>query len=275
MTVDQQSMAAVLNAVVFVFGACVGSFLNVCIYRIPRGESIVWPGSHCPSCGKPIAWYDNIPLLSYVILRGRCRHCGGRIAPRYFLVELLTAVLFSLIWRHYGLHVETAVYWLLTAGLIVGTFVDFEHMIIPDRVTLGGIAAGLVLSGVFPQLHGVTGSLGGLRASVYGILLGAGLLWTVGAFGKLLFKKEAMGLGDVKLLAAIGAFMGWRAVLFTVMLSALMGSLAGGLLILVGRHSLGSRIPYGPYLALAALIWILWGGQWWAEYVQWTARLGM
>ena len=257
------------SLVAFMLGACIGSFLNVCIYRIPREESVVKPRSHCPHCGKMIAWYDNVPLLSYLLLRARCRHCGGQIIPRYFLVELLTAVLFLLIWLEYGFDVRTPVYGLMVSGLILGTFVDFEHMIIPDRVSIGGIVVGLVCSVLFPSLQGETRILPSLVNSVIGLVAGSGSLWLVGILGKWAFKKDAMGLGDVKLLGGMGALLGWEAVLFIVMVSSLMGSVIGGYLIIAGKKEWQSRIPYGPYLALSAVIWILWGQGWWKWYVNW------
>jgi leader peptidase (prepilin peptidase)/N-methyltransferase len=231
-----------------------------------------------------IAWYDNIPLLSFLVLRARCRRCDARISPRYFLVELLTAVLFLLVWLRFqalpgpipGIPslenlMLVLVYWLAVGGLILGTFVDFEHMIIPDRVSLGGIGAGLALSLLVPAMQGVHSHWGALARSAVGAGVGFGLLWTVGAFGKWLFRKDAMGFGDVKLMGAIGAFLGWQAVLFSVMLSSLIGSIVGVALVLTGRKQMQSRIPYGPYLALAAVVWILWGAEWWRLYVAWLA----
>lgn len=262
---------AYFTTLAFALGACVGSFLNVCIHRIPREESIILPRSHCPRCGSLIAWYDNLPLVSYLLLRARCRRCGGPIAPRYFLVELLTAVLFMAVWQKYGFDAHTPVYWLLAGGLILGTFVDLEHLIIPDRVSLGGMAAGLALSAALPALQGVTGHGAALGASALGLAAGAGLLWLVGALGKAILKKDAMGLGDVKLLGAIGAFLGWQAVLFTVVCSSLLGTLAGLALIATGRKEWQSRIPYGPYLAAAAVTWVLAGADWWAAYRAWLA----
>ena len=270
---------------VFWWGACIGSFLNVCIYRIPLELSVVRPRSHCPHCNHLIAWYDNIPLVSFLALRARCRHCGGPISPRYALVELLTAALFVLIWLRYVASTPipapgsvlaagvglTFAYWLVASGLILGSFVDFEHMIIPDRVTLGGIVAGLLLSAVLPVLHGVSSAWESIMASAIGAAVGFGLLWTVAGIGKLAFKKDAMGFGDVKLMGAVGAFLGWQAVLFTIMLSSLAGSLVGVALVLAGQKKMQSRIPYGPYLSLAALIWILWGAGWWDAYTAWLA----
>lgn len=256
---------------VFLMGACIGSFLNVCIYRIPRDESLVWPGSHCPHCGKPIAFYNNVPILSYLLLRGRCRDCKERISSRYVLVEALVGVLFLLVWLRHGIDVRTPIYWMIVSGLVVGTFVDFEHMIIPDRISLGGIAAGLVLSPLVPSLHEKATALEGFTAAVVGAALGAGILWLVGVFGKIIFKKDAMGLGDVKLLGGIGALLGWRSVLFTIIISSVLGSFVGVGLILTRKKELQSRIPYGPYLALAAILWILWGSEWWEMYVNWLA----
>ena len=271
----------------FLWGACCGSFLNVCIYRIPRDLSVIKPRSHCPHCSQYIAWYDNIPLVSYLALRARCRRCGGPIAVRYFLVELLTAVLFLLIWLKYGptagsrplgLAPMTSiwlvpVYWLAIFGLVLGTFVDFEHMIIPDRVTLGGIVLGVALSALLPEMHHagrVTGALTWQQAvlpSLIGVILGSGILWLLAWLGRLVFRRDAMGFGDVKLLGAIGAFLGWKAVLFTIMMSSLAGSIVGVSLIFAGKKRMQSKIPYGPYLALAALVWILWGPALWNAYV--------
>lgn len=270
---------------VSLFGACVGSFLNVCVYRIPRDESVVKPRSHCPHCDRLIAWYDNVPVLSYLLLRGECRHCGGRISPRYMLIEVLVAVLFTLVWLLYGLLEREGsyvmlldplipVYWLAISGLVVGTFVDFEHYIIPDRITLGGIAAGLLLSGLVPQMHGTASRMASFESGLIGALVGGGLLWGVGFLGKLILKKEAMGMGDVKLLAAIGAFLGWQAVLFTVIISSFAGSIVGVSLIAMGGKKWQSRLPYGPYIALGALLWMLWGSDWWTAYLMWVTGGG-
>ena len=272
---------AVLSVFSFLLGACVGSFLNVCIYRIPRDIALHDPNrSFCPNCKTKIAWYDNIPLLSFFLLRRKCRHCGAPISPRYVLVEFLVGLLFLLVWLKLDLIGHRAlglvpvndwrlvlVYWLAISGLVLGTFVDLEHLIIPDRVTLGGIAAGLVLSPLVPTLHSASGRLEALLLSASGAALGWLLLWSVAFLGRLAFRKEAMGFGDVKLMGAIGALLGWRAVLFTIIISAFAGSIVGVTLVLLGRKQLQSRIPYGPYLALAATLWILWGPQWWQAYV--------
>ncbi len=260
-----------LTGCVFFFGACTGSFLNVCIYRIPRGESVVHPRSHCPHCGKMIVWHDNIPLFSFLILGARCRHCRGPIAPRYFLVELLTAILFTLVWFRYGVDARTPIYWFVLSGLVMGTFVDFEHMIIPDRVTLGGILFGFIGSALVPALHGVTGVRTSLEEALIGCGVGVGLLWGVAIGGKLAFRKDAMGFGDVKLMGAIGAFFGWQAVIFTVFLSSLLGSLVGIGLIAAGKKEWQSRIPYGPYIALSAIVWMLYGQFWLELYRRWIS----
>lgn len=269
---------------VFCFGACMGSFLNVCIYRIPREESVISPGSHCPQCSHPIAWYDNIPLWGYLVLGGRCRHCQSRISPRYLIVEMLIAVLFVLVWIKLGPSDDDArwlalaplsdirlvpIYWLMVFGLALGTFVDIEHMIIPDRVSLGGIVMGLLLSMLVPALHFQTTFFGGLGSAFLGALVGSGSLWGVALLGKVIFKKDAMGMGDVKLLGAIGAFLGWTAVLFTVMVSSFFGALVGVTLVAMKKKEMQSRIPYGPYLALGALIWMLWGPSIWNAYIEW------
>lgn len=272
----------ILGFFVFLFGACIGSFLNVCIYRIPREESVVAPRSHCPQCNRMIAWYDNIPLVSYVALAARCRHCKTRISPRYVLVEFLVASLFLLAWMKFGFEPESRwlgmaavtdwklvpVYWVAIFGLVLGTFVDLEHMIIPDRVSLGGIVIGVALSAVVPALHDAASIRDSLLASALGAAVGWGSLWAVAILGQMIFRKEAMGFGDVKLLGAIGAFIGWRGVLFTIIGSSFVGSMVGILLVCTGRKAMQSRIPYGPYLALAALVWVFWGSTLWSEYVK-------
>ena len=270
-----------LTIMIAVWGACMGSFLNVCIYRIPREESIVKPRSHCPHCNKLIPWHLNIPILSYIMLRGRCKFCSTRFTPRYMIVEALVALLFVMTWlmfdpnagaRPFGLMTIIdiwliPVYWLGLFGLTLGTFVDFEHMIIPNRVTLGGIAIGLILSLLVPSMHGQECAWMGLLFSLIGAVAGWGLLWGVATLGTIAFKKEAMGFGDVKLLGAIGAFLGWQGVLFTVIISSLLGATVGITLMLVGGRKLQSRIPYGPYLSLAAMIWIFWGPRLWNVYL--------
>jgi len=254
-----------------IFGAVVGSFLNVCIYRIPLEQSVVRPRSRCPKCGTPIAWYDNVPLISWLALRGRCRRCGEGISPRYALVEALTAALFAAVWSRYGWDPRTPVYWLAVSGLVLGSFVDLDHLIIPDRVTLGGMAAGLALSAAVPPLHGAGNWMEGLSASVIGLVAGAGALGLIAELGRRAFKKEAMGLGDVKLLGAIGAFLGWRAVVFSLVVSSFAGSIVGVYLIVRKGRAWQTRIPYGPYLALAAVVWVLGGDGWWEAYLRFLA----
>ncbi|MFZ4395727.1 MAG: prepilin peptidase [Kiritimatiellia bacterium] len=272
------------------FGACIGSFLNVCIYRIPREESVVRPRSHCPHCQALIPWYLNLPVLSWLLLRGRCNFCRGPISPRYLLVELLTAVLFLLVLfqlpeypRWLGMlrqdeWLRIPVYFVFIGGLILGTFVDFEFMEIPDQVTLGGTAAGLIFSILVPALHGHGAlqdasafwhrSLFSLGHAALAAAIGAGSLWVVGWLGEKAFQKEAMGLGDVKLMGAVGAFLGWQAVLFTIVGGALLGSVVGVTLILCRRVKMQGHIPFGPYLSLAALVWIYWGPLLWQSYLR-------
>jgi leader peptidase (prepilin peptidase)/N-methyltransferase len=256
-----------LDVIVFVFGAVVGSFLNVCVHRMPRDQSLATPRSHCPHCKAPIRWRDNIPLLSFILLRGRCRHCQAPISPRYFIVELLTATLFLLVW----LKVDGwtgPIYWLLIAGLIVATFIDFEHYIIPNEITYGGIVAGLLLSALYPPLMEAENFRQSLARSALGVLVGGTALLAVAIVGEKIFKKEAMGMGDVKFLAAIGAFLGWEATLFTLFVSSLLGGTIGLLLVLLGKRAWQSRIPYGPYIALGAVVWIFGGREILDWYIQ-------
>lgn len=346
------------SAVFFVFGSIVGSFLNVCIYRMPRGESVVSPPSHCPHCNYSIPWFLNIPLVTWIRLRGECRNCGAAISARYFLVEMLTGMAFLSCWLWFGPYSPALalVYCLVLAGFIVATFIDFEHFIIPDEITLGGIGAGFVCSFLVPALHQSETAAVALERCFIGIVIGAGLVYGILRLGKLLYgrqrfelapnsrvfftetavklpdkeipfedifyrksdtivlqartvemtdrcyakvlvrlsplalqigddrfkpddvpylevvtdeivvPREAMGLGDVKFMAAIGAFLGWQAVIFSLMVSAMIGATVGITLVALRKGEWSSRLPYGPYIALAATIWIFAGRQlatWW------------
>ena len=337
----------------FVLGAAIGSFLNVCIYRLPLDLSVNEPKrSFCPACKKPIAWQHNLPLISWLHLRGRCPNCGARIAFRYFAVELLTALLFLAVWRSFSWDVAVAL-WVLVSLLITATFIDFEHFIIPDQITLGGAAAGVVASLLVPELMLTPSRLKAGLLSLGAAALGYGLLWLVLEGGKLVFGKkrirldaptpfswtrqgddadfavgderglwsenfaretdqlilecneavidgralgltslrfhynrvafageehmldnvgsisgvvrqlqiprEAMGRGDLKFLAAIGAFLGWRAVLFTIFSGSLLGSVVGLTAMVIGKRVWSAKLPFGPYLAAGALIWMFFG----------------
>ena len=259
-----------VSVFVFLAGLCIGSFLNVCIWRIPREESIVWPGSHCPACNHKIAPRDNVPLLSWLVLNGKCRHCHAPISPRYFVVELLTGALFAGLWFVHGWSLQTPVYLFFTGALILGTFVDFDHLLLPDRVTIGGMVAGPILSFAFPALQGQTEGLPALIRSALGLALGYGILWLVAAVGRHVIKREARGMGDVKLLGAIGACLGWQAVLFTIFVSSLSGTVLGFALIALGKKELQSKIPYGPHIALAAVLWMFCGPACIDLYLAWA-----
>ena len=335
----------------FVFGCNIGSFLNVCIHRLPLGQSVVSPPSHCPHCKYSIPWYLNIPLVTWLWLRGKCRNCGAPISIRYFLVEFFTGVLFLSCWNVFGREsvALTLVYCLFLSGLMVATFIDFEHFIIPDEITIGGMMLGFVISIFLWRLHDQDSLLGGIKESLLGIFVGAGLIYAILRVGKLLFgrqkmevpseakiifsetgihvgdreipyeelfyrrsdvvtlhaqtlemadrcyrdvrvrltphklqigddefnpeqvsymeasavelvlPREAMGFGDVKFMGAIGAFLGWKSVVFSLMVSSIIGSTVGVALILMRKREWSSRLPYGPYIALAAAIWIFGG----------------
>lgn len=241
---------------VFIIGSIIGSFLNVCIWRLPKGKSIVRPGSYCPNCKKGILWYDNIPIASFILLRGRCRACKSRISFRYFLVELLTAALILLLFMVFGLTARFFAYSIMLAGLIIATFVDFEIQEIPDEITLSGLAIGLGLSLAFPSLFDERAALSGIFNSFFGALAGGASIYLMGLFGEFVFKKEAMGGGDVKLMAMIGAFLGWKLAMLAFFVAPVFGSITG--IILRVKHG-RETIPYGPYLSLGALVSILWG----------------
>jgi leader peptidase (prepilin peptidase)/N-methyltransferase len=341
------------GVVAFAVGAVVGSFLNVCIYRLPLDLSVNKPRrSFCPSCKKQLTWYQNIPLLSWLVLRGKCANCGTRISFRYFAVELLTALLFLWVWKSFPWDMAIA-YWVFVSLLIAATFIDFEHFIIPDEITIGGTVAGIVACGIVPELMATPYRGRALLTSALSAALGYVVLWVVLEAGKKVFGKkkirldaptrfawtrkdddadfvvgdeqglwsdyfaretdqlilhcdqaivderdlgaadlrfhynrvnlageevlldtldrisgvvreleiprEAMGRGDLKFLACIGAFVGWRAVLFSVFAGSLLGSVVGLFTMIIGKRVWSAKLPFGPYLAFGALIWMFFG----------------
>jgi leader peptidase (prepilin peptidase)/N-methyltransferase len=359
--VETSSYRLLFSAFAFILGAAIGSFLNVCIYRLPRDLSVNKPRrSFCPNCKKEIPWNQNLPLFSWLALRGRCAHCGSKIAFRYFGVELITALLFLAVWRSFPWQVALA-YWVFVSILVVATFVDLEHFIIPDQVTIGGTIAGMIASFAVPALMNSDSRLAAVIRSVLAALLGYVILWIVLEAGKIAFGKkrirldaptpftwarrgddadfavggeqslwseyfarekdrlllhcdeakidnrefrevtlefhynrvavgaeeilldnvdhisgvareleiprEAMGRGDLKFLAAIGAFAGWRAVLFSIFAGSVLGSLVGLLTLVIGKRVWSAKLPFGPYLAVGALIWIFFGDDFVAWYL--------
>jgi leader peptidase (prepilin peptidase) / N-methyltransferase len=358
-----QAYEFVFRVFAFVLGAAVGSFLNVCIYRLPIDLSINRPRrSFCPACKTPIRWHENIPLISWFLLRGRCANCGATISFRYFAVELITALLFLAIWQDFSWQMAVA-YWIFVSFLIVGTFIDFEHFIIPDRITIGAIIAGVVASVAVPTLMETNSRLAAGVRSVLAAAVGYMILLLVLEAGKIAFgrkrirfdaprpfkwtrrqedadfvvereqslwsdhfarekdrlllqcdeakidnhtygnvtlnfhydrvtvegeeflldhvneisgvarelmiPREAMGRGDLKFLAAIGAFLGWRAVLFSLFAGSLLGSIIGLITLVVGRRVWSAKLPFGPYLAFGALSWMFFGD----VFLQWYAGL--
>ncbi|MFH1062989.1 MAG: A24 family peptidase [Candidatus Omnitrophota bacterium] len=322
----------IIKSMIVLFGCLIGSFLNVCIYRMPRSGKVVpdeflsisgskehtdklWEDliksgyidedgyverkfkklrknqqfsgfelegkyensktrifkildkscelsidkpkrSFCPNCQKQVVWYDNIPLLSYLFLGGKCRFCQKPISFRYFMVEFITAGLLVVLYSFFGLSVQFFVYGVLTCALIISTFIDFDFFIIPDEITLGGLLIGIVLSVIFPQLHGVSTWSGSLIQSGLGILAGGGSIYLIGRFGEIIFKKESMGGGDVKFLAMIGSILGWQMALLIFFLAPFFGAGVG----IVAKLTKGAEIiPYGPYLSLATFLVLLWG----------------
>jgi len=343
------------SVVFFTFGCMIGSFLNVCIHRMPLGESIVSPPSHCPHCKYSIPWYLNIPLVTWLFLRGKCANCGAPISVRYFMVELLTGMSFLACWLAYG-HQSVGiavVYCMVMAGLIASTFIDLEHFIIPDEITIFGMAAGFACSIFVPALHRTTDRGVAMGQSFLGIAVGAGVIYGIVRGGKLIFgrqklqlepstkvvftetaivlpgqeiqyeelfyrksdavkleagmvelcdrcyrdvsvkltqsqlqigedvlnpeevpymeattgqltlPREAMGLGDVKFMAAIGAFLGWQGVAFSIGVSSMIGSVVGLTLIALKKHERFGRMPYGPFITVAAVIWMFGGYKLW------------
>jgi leader peptidase (prepilin peptidase)/N-methyltransferase len=243
-------------------GMLVGSFLNVCICRMPKGESVVFPPSHCPQCDYRIRWYDNIPLFSYLLLRAKCRGCGLHISLQYPLVELLNGLLTLALFLRFGPTLAFLVLFLFCSALVVITFIDLEHQIIPDEISLSGIVIGFVLS-FFLQGHSWLNSL-------LGILLGGGSLLLVAYGYQWLTGKEGMGGGDIKLLAMMGAFLGWKSIPFIIFASSLIGSVIGITIMLIQKKDSKLAIPFGPYLAFAAVVYIFYGRQ----IVHWYLNLG-
>ncbi|MFM7142678.1 MAG: prepilin peptidase [Alphaproteobacteria bacterium] len=236
-------------------GACVGSFLNVVIHRLPLGQSLVSPPSHCPSCGHAIRWYDNVPILGWLFLGGRCRDCGEGISPRYAIVEALTALLAAALAVEGGFSLDTAAAFWFAASLLALTYIDLDHRLLPDRITLPGIVVGLA----FAAFATATRGGGALGRSVAGVLLGGGMLWFVAWAYHAATGREGMGGGDIKLLAMIGAFLGWKGVLLTLLLASFVGSAVGTLLMIRDRSDSKLAIPFGPFLAIGALVTLFWG----------------
>lgn len=279
--------------VVFVFGAMVGSFLNVVIYRVPKGESIVHPGSHC-SCGQPIAWYDNIPIFSWFLLRGKARCCGQPYAFRYAFVELLTGGLFLASWLTHPPAAAIAGTVLL-AMLVAATFIDLDHMIIPDGITIWGTVAAVIVAAVFPSLHGydtaplyVLASIRSAFAAMIGALIGSALILWIGLLAEAVLRKEAMGFGDVKFMGLIGAFLGWQGAVFTIFGGAIVGTIWFMVALILTKLTgdknsgklraetpegeetdlaMGAQVPFGPMLAIAAAIYWLAGHRIMTPYI--------
>jgi leader peptidase (prepilin peptidase)/N-methyltransferase len=243
-----------------IFGAMVGSFLNVCIYRLPKEESIVWPGSHCPRCKNPIKYYDNIPLISYILLKARCRYCKEPISIQYPLIEGITGLGSLILFMKFGPSASYLFYFSFVCALIVITVIDLYHQIIPDVISLPGIGVGLLASLMIPQIT--------FFNSLVGVLLGGGSLFLVATVYQWLFKREGMGGGDVKLLAMIGAFLGWKSVILTILLGSLIGSVVGIMLMALKGKNFKYAIPFGPFLSLGAVIALFYQNEIIAWYLQ-------
>ncbi len=250
------------NVLAFVLGTIVGSFLNVVIYRLPKGKSIVSPPSGCPACGAHIKPWHNIPILSYVLLRGKCAYCGARISPRYPLVELITGIFCLATFRIYGLHPAFFVEFIFICLLIAITFIDIDTMTIPDILSLPGIPfafLGSVLTGMLTW-----------KASLIGLLVGGGSFWLISLVYYLIRGKEGLGGGDVKLMAMIGAYTAWPGVLFTVLFASLAGCIVGIAMMLRKKEGLTTMLPFGPFLAMGALCYLYWG----PAFYRWYFSLG-
>ena len=234
-----------------VAGAAVGSFLNVLICRIPEGKSIVYPSSHCPKCSHPIRFYDNIPLISYLVLRGRCRDCREKISLRYPLVEALTALMSFLLFWKFGLSTKYLFSFIFTAALIVITFIDLDLQIIPDVITLPGIPLFFLAAVFFMDVK--------VMEALLGILIGGGCLFAIAFLYELITKREGMGGGDIKLLAMMGAFLGWKSLFFILFASSLLGAVVGISTMITKGKDMKYAVPFGPFLSAAAVAYLFVG----------------
>jgi leader peptidase (prepilin peptidase)/N-methyltransferase len=239
-------------SLIFIFGMCIGSFLNVCIYRLPSSTSIINPSrSFCPQCNSAIQFYDNIPVFSYLWLKGRCRNCKASISLRYPLIELMTGILAIAILFMFGVTLEGVVYFVFISSLLVITFIDIDHKIIPDIISLPGIPLGLAASFVLPAMT--------FKSSLLGLLVGGGSLLLVAWSYSLITRKEGMGGGDIKLLGMIGTFIGWKGVLFTIFVASLAGTFVGMIAMLLKGKNLKFAIPFGPFLSIGAMSFVFFG----------------
>jgi len=243
----------------FIFGICIGSFLNVCIFRLPAGKSIVHPPSSCPGCNAAIRFYDNIPVLSWFILRGQCRNCHTPIAFRYVMVELMGGFMAVCVYLRFGPSVQGIIYFSFIAALLVITFIDIDYHIIPDVISLPGILLGFAAAFFIPTLNWMD--------SLIGIMAGGGSLYAVAWGYERISGKEGMGGGDIKLLAMIGAFIGWQGVLLTIFMGSAIGTLVGLIDMRVKKKDMKMRIPFGPFLALGAIIHLFLGNELIAWYL--------
>lgn len=236
---------------IFIFGLCIGSFLNVCIYRIPKSESIMHPPSKCPGCGQMIKFYDNIPIISYLILKGKCRNCGSSISSRYPIVELLTGLFALAVVFKFGLTPSALIYFAFIACLLVITFIDIDYQIIPNIISLPGIGVFFVASFAVSEVT--------IIDSILGIIAGGGILFLVAWIFNIVTGREGMGQGDMKLMAMIGALVGWKGVLVTIFLSSLIGSLVGLMVMIIQKSDMKMAIPFGPFLAIGSICHVFFG----------------
>lgn len=259
-----------MAVIIFIFGLIVGSFLNVCIYRLPRNMSIIRPSSACPSCNTPIKPWDNIPVLSYIFLRGKCRKCGERISIRYPLIELLNGFFYLAVFQFFGMGWHLPVLFALASAMIVITFIDLDFQVIPDVITLPGIIIGLFsASFLLPDPFSLQSSalslpVVGFKNSIIGLLLGGGLFYLI-----VVLSRGGMGGGDIKMMAMVGAFMGWKAVFLTTFIGSLTGSIVGISLMVFKGKGRKTKIPFGPFLALGSVITLFFGG----EIIRWYFTL--
>lgn len=254
---------------IFIIGACIGSFLNVCIYRIPRGESIIWPGSRCPLCGSSIRWFDNVPILSWFFLKGKCRDCKNPISFRYPLIEFITAILFVAAW-YFLPPIQALIASIFVSILIVVTIIDLDFLMIPDRFTIGGFIFAVIISFCFPLIHGemasnifLVNSLQSGISAFNGAFIGSGLLIWIAFLSEAVLKEESIGFGDIKLIGFIGALCGWIGAIFTIFAGAALAAIfLFPLAILKKLKSRNSEsaytvVPFGPWLAFAAILYFI------------------